>query len=178
MFLSCNKTEDEEKPDIDISSESAAVFSQGISFERSSGSMPLHFTALDSWTTSVVYYRTSGWLSIQPSKGNAGSVSMTVSAQDNTGYEEREAVVTIQCSSMTKSFKVKQSCRSINDVTVEEIMVVGSWLKIIHNLSDFTAPSIGVGNERLISWDPGDNAFYQYGVSHTYNKEGEHTIVL
>lgn len=113
--ISCGKPSQEEdvKPEIKIPTESQAVFSSGITFPEYTGTSAqtstVSFTATEAWNADVADTKASGWLSVQPSSGAAGAVTMTVSAQPNPTTAEREAVVTIQCGTATQKFSVKQA---------------------------------------------------------------------
>ena len=181
FFLSCTKKEEESNnkqeekevsPLIEIPSESEAIFSQGVSFDYNKDSRSVVFSTNAFWSAEVIDTKASGWLTIQPTSGGAARVKMSILADTNLGLGERESVVSIKCGTMTKSFKVKQSGMSM------EVITEGPYVKINHTSSTFTAPSIGKGDERIISWEPGVNDYYIYGISHTYSKEGEHTIIL
>lgn len=191
-LLSCRKHEtdidsntekEESKPLIEVSTESAGIFSQGISFENNTSigalTCTLSFTAASSWSTEVNDTKYSSWITVQPSSGEAGQVSLTVSAQDNTSFSERTSVVYIKCGAFSKSFTVRQSGRNPNDVSFEELLA-GPNIKITHHSDSFMTPAIAdaKGKELIIYWEDGFNALYSMGITHTYSTEGEHTVVL
>ena len=116
LVFACETPEQPEEqvvPDIKVSSESQSAFSSGIDFGASSGSQTqsfsLTFTATDAWQASVVQTKAPDWVSVQPASGNAGTVNMTVTVQPNPGEADREAVVTLTCGNVRKSFTVRQA---------------------------------------------------------------------
>ena len=127
-LLSCEKPEQDNPtppnpatPKIEIPAESQSVFSQGISMDAgtSAQSQTVKFSTTAAWSTEVTDTKASAWLSVQPTSGNAGAVTMTVSAQANTGTKDREATVTIKCGTVTMKFTVKQA--GISNVEVTEV---------------------------------------------------------
>lgn len=104
----------EQKPEIKIPSESQTIFSSGIHFPESTGSLSnqtatVAFTATDTWMADVTDTKASSWLSVKPTSGGAGDVNMTVTAKPNTGEMARGATVSIKCGPVSKSFTVTQA---------------------------------------------------------------------
>ena len=100
-------------PQITVPAESQKVFSEGISFESSSGSgvqtSVVKFTAAASWSTDLKDTKSSDWLSVRPQSGVAGDVEMNVTAQPNTGENARRCEVTIVCGDEKLRFTVNQA---------------------------------------------------------------------
>lgn len=122
IISACKKPKDEDKsqpmiPQIEISARSQVFFSSGISFSHESSSQTLEFTTSDSWSTVIADSQASGWLSVKPSSGKAGTVTMTVSAKPNDGFDERSSVVTIKCDTVNKDFTVRQAGQPVISVT-------------------------------------------------------------
>ncbi|MBO4635021.1 MAG: Ig-like domain-containing protein [Bacteroidales bacterium] len=116
LLVACIKREDV-KPEIKIPAESAQIFSSGISFDASASSATVKFSATDAWTAEATDTKASSWLSIQPSSGKAGEVSMTLSAPANPSTEDRTTKVSIVCGTARKEFTVKQSGIEVIAVT-------------------------------------------------------------
>ena len=116
LLVACIKREDV-KPEIKIPAESAQIFSSGISFDASANSATVKFSATDAWTAEATDTKASSWLSIQPSSGKAGEVSMTLSASANPSTEDRTTKVSIVCGTARKEFTVKQSGIEVIAVT-------------------------------------------------------------
>ena len=122
LAVSCKEPEEEIVPEIKVPAASQEVFTSGIQFEATEDSAQpgqttepkvqttqVQFTATDKWTADVIETKASSWLSVQPSSGNAGDVTMKVIAQPNTGLSPRSASVNIKCGNITKSFTVSQA---------------------------------------------------------------------
>jgi Leucine-rich repeat (LRR) protein len=115
LLASCKSPINEEVvvPEIKVPAESREVFNSGISFDASDSGIPesktVRFTATDNWSTSVMETKASTWLSVRPESGKAGEVEMTVTAQANTGTEDREGTVTIVCGTVSQQFTVRQA---------------------------------------------------------------------
>ena len=162
LVFSCGNKEEptpqpEEKPEIKVPTESQAIFNNGITFDSgsessssSSGqaqSTTVKFTATAAWSADVADTKASSWLSVQPTSGGAGSVTMTVTAQPNTTDKARSATVTIQCGTVKQSFTVKQDAAAPQTVAVESVTL---------NKTELTLePS---GTETLIATVKPDNA--------------------
>ncbi len=162
LVFSCGNKEEptpqpEVKPEIKVPTESQAIFNNGITFDSgsessssSSGqaqSTTVKFTATEAWSADVADTKASSWLSVQPTGGGAGSVTMTVTAQPNTTDKARSATVTIQCGTVKQSFTVKQDAAAPQTVAVESVTL---------NKTELTLePS---GTETLIATVKPDNA--------------------
>lgn len=122
LLASCEDPQEEIVPEIKVPAESQEVFTSGIQFESMEDpaqpgqpsesqvqTTQIQFTATDKWSADVVETKASSWLSVQPSSGNAGVVTMKVIAQPNTGSTPRSASVNLKCGTVTKSFKVSQA---------------------------------------------------------------------
>lgn len=132
LTLACNKPEEDNPkpqpdppatPKIEIPAESQAIFSQGISLTAGTAEQKqtVKFTTTADWSTNVVDVKSSSWLSVQPTGGKAGTVTMTVTAQPNTDIKDREASVTITCGTVSQKFTVKQAGVPTVDVTSVEL---------------------------------------------------------
>lgn len=101
LVSSCgNKEGPTPQPEIKISTESQAVLNNGITFDSGSESSSpsgqaqsttVKFTATAEWSADVTDTKSSTWLSVHPTNGDASSVILTVSAQPNTSDKARSA---------------------------------------------------------------------------------------
>lgn len=106
-------------PKVTIPASSQTIFTEGIAFasgEASQGGSSeeaqyttVSFNATAAWSTSVEATKAVDWLSVEPSSGGAGDVTIKVTAQPNNTYEDRAAKVTIVCGTASESFSVKQA---------------------------------------------------------------------
>lgn len=76
--------------------------------EEEGGSAEVRFTASASWTATVSESRGIDWLTVSPASGEGGDAMITVTAQPNPNYEERNGAVTIACGGKTATFTVSQ----------------------------------------------------------------------
>lgn len=115
LVISCQKEQEKKEdpvvPNVEIPTESQAIFSQGMSFDAGteSKSQTVKFKTTANWTSDVTDTKASEWLSVSPSSGSAGSVTMNVTAKPNTERAGREASVSIKCGTDVKKFTVKQA---------------------------------------------------------------------
>ncbi len=129
LAVTCDKKKEEPEPQppvtpkIEIPSESQAVFSQGISIQAGTQtqSLTVKFTATAAWSADVADTKSSSWLSVQPTSGSAGAVTMTVTAQPNTTDKARSSTVTIQCGTVKQSFTVNQDAAVPQTIAVESV---------------------------------------------------------
>lgn len=76
-------------------------------FETAGGTAALTFTATSDWTASVDG-AASGWLSVSPASGEAGTHTLSLVTTANDSYDERNASVTITSGSVKKTLTVTQ----------------------------------------------------------------------
>lgn len=75
----------------------------------SGGTSTVTFTASGDWTASVsAVTRTLDWLSVSPTQGGAGTVTLQISAQPNESYDERNAAVLLTCGNAQQTITVTQ----------------------------------------------------------------------
>lgn len=55
------------------------------------------FTATADWSADVAFTRAEQWCTVYPDSGNAGTATVTITAEPNETAEERSATVTIKC---------------------------------------------------------------------------------
>lgn len=91
---------------------SLELFNTGINFSASKEggvqSVSLSFVCTVDWSVAIEEM-TGDWLTVDPVSGSAGSVTITVTAKDNTSEEPRSAKVTVACNGLSKSVKVTQA---------------------------------------------------------------------
>ena len=167
LTLACNKPEEDNpkpQPDppatskIEIPAESQAIFSQGISLSAGTAaqSQTLKFTTTADWSTNVVDVKSSSWLSVQPTGGKAGTVTMTVTAQPNTDTKDREASVTITCGTVSQKFTVKQAGVPIVDVT--SVTLDKTTLALVEGEEATLTATVAPDNatDKTVTWSTSD----------------------
>lgn len=162
--------------DIVVPSASQSYFSNGVSLSSgitdpaaASGtvqSQTVTFTAPAAWTATVTATKAVDWLTVDPSSGSAGDVSMKVTAQANTGYEERAATVTIKSGDANKSFVVKQSGKprpvEVSGIVLDRTelsMTVGDAVTLVATVSPENA------TDKSVSWSSSDTNVATVDVS-------------
>lgn len=72
------------------------------------GSVAVSFSAYGNWQLADNQQRVSEWLTVSPSSGNKGDNTITITADTNDTYDERNATVKLICGTETKSIVVTQ----------------------------------------------------------------------
>lgn len=115
ILLSCDSDSEEkydEEPKIEIISPE-----EDLLFTDNGGIINIHFHTNVSWTATSNQY----WCKISPSYGGDGTNVLNVSADANTGYEERSVVIKIKCATLEKSFLIKQKQKDAIVLTSSKI---------------------------------------------------------
>jgi len=71
--------------------------------------MSVSFTTTADWTASVTETKAPGWISVKPTSGKAGQVTLTIHTETNESAEARAADVVLACGSVKKTIKVTQA---------------------------------------------------------------------
>lgn len=81
------------------------IVTNSLSFEASAEPQEAVFSATGSWTATPV----ESWIHVTPASGDAGSVTVSVSVDDNTAESPRNGSIVIACGEYAKSIAVSQS---------------------------------------------------------------------
>ena len=164
LAVTCDKKKEEPEPQpqppvtpkIEIPSESQAVFSQGISIQAGTQaqSQTVKFTATAAWSADVADTKASSWLSVQPTSGSAGAVTMTVTAQPNTTDKARSSTVTIQCGTVKQSFTVIQDAAVPQTVAVESVTLNKTELTLEPSGTETLTATVAPENatDKTVTW--------------------------
>ena len=127
LTVSCSK--DEVIPEIKIPAGSEDFFTKSMDFDSPSGEKKLTFTSNVAWTASV---SGSTWLSVTPTSGEAGTNTLTVKADENTTYDDRNAVITLTAGDSIRRVFVNQKQLDALTLTSDrfEVPVEGGEVKI------------------------------------------------
>ena len=127
LTVSCSK--DEVIPEIKIPAGSEDFFTKSMDFDSPSGEKKLTFTSNVAWTVSV---SGSTWLSVTPTSGEAGTNTLTVKADENTTYDDRNAVITLTAGDSIRRVFVNQKQLDALTLTSDrfEVPVEGGEVKI------------------------------------------------
>ena len=73
------------------------------------GTATVSFTASADWTAeATAVTRALDWVSVQPTAGKAGDVTLTITTQPNKTYDERNAAIVLTCAGERTTFTVSQ----------------------------------------------------------------------
>ncbi|WP_308553195.1 BACON domain-containing protein [uncultured Mediterranea sp.] len=130
LYMGCSDAENNsasEEPSIEMEGEvdvRPVIGSDG-------GTFTVTFTASGDWTASVnAVTRTLDWLSVSPTQGGAGTVTLQISAQPNESYDERNAAVLLTCGNAQQTITVTQKQKDallVNSHKVEMDAVGGTF---------------------------------------------------
>lgn len=90
---------------------------------QSGGDASISFTATAEWSAALANDRAEGWLTISPSTGSAGESTITLSADANQSYDERNATVILKCGTATETVVVSQKQKDALTVTTSRFEV-------------------------------------------------------
>ena len=130
--------------------------SRAVSFDHTGPqSQNAAFTAPDSWVASVTYSNGSGWVTLSPSSGSSGDVTMKVTVQANDTAEERSATVTIKSAGATASFTIRQSGKPI---PVESVKLDQEKLELTEGDTATLTATVSPDNaaDKSVTWSSSD----------------------
>ena len=127
LFLLCQGcSEDKEENPAPPAPESPAITVESGEdipvFETAGGTAALTFTATSDWTAAVDG-AASGWLSVSPASGGAGTHTLNLVTTANDSYDERNASVTITSGSAKKTLTVTQKQKDALILTSNKVEV-------------------------------------------------------
>lgn len=127
LTVSCSK--DEVVPELKIPTGSENYFAKSMDFDSPSAEKKLTFTSNVKWTATV---SGSSWLSVTPTSGEAGTNTLTVKAEENTTYDDRNTVITIAAGDTIRRVFVNQKQLDALTLTSDrfEVPVEGGEVKI------------------------------------------------
>lgn len=77
--------------------------------EQQGGTATVSFTAAADWTAeATAVTRALDWVSVQPTSGTAGDVTLTITTQPNDTYDERNAAIVLTCAGQQTTLTVTQ----------------------------------------------------------------------
>lgn len=114
LIVSCSKEEKIAEPELTIT----GIEAQPV-IEAAGGRFTLNITANKEWSASSG----QGWCKVEPSKGTAGSSTVTIVADENTTTDERNAQIRFTCETVSQSITVTQKQKDALTVTSDKIEV-------------------------------------------------------
>lgn len=97
--------------------EEISLLSSELCFSERQQTAILEFDSTVDWSIELINDRASGWCSVKPSSGEAGSVSVIVSVNENTDYDDRQAVLLIKAGQCSETVVVSQKQKDALTVT-------------------------------------------------------------
>lgn len=88
------------------------------------GEASITFTATDDWFADVTAVtRSLDWLSLSPTNGKAGMVTLQIKVQPNDSYDERNAAILLNCGKDSKSITFTQKQKNALLVTSNKVEI-------------------------------------------------------
>ena len=105
LLFSCGENNPLQQEEPDAVSE---IISE-LNFATGTSNQTISFTTNKKWEASLSSpQRDVSWCTISPTSGNAGSVNITVSTTENTGYDDRSVTLTIKTGNTVKNIDITQ----------------------------------------------------------------------
>lgn len=102
LFGCSDNTEPVLTPDV----ESERFFKDGVILSPVAGEQTISFTTSENWMVSMA--ESADWCRVSPMSGTAGNASITISASENTGYDDRSEVITLTAGELEMTIAVTQ----------------------------------------------------------------------
>lgn len=105
LLFSCGENNPLQQEEPDAVSE---IISE-LNFATGTSNQTISFTTNKKWEASLSSPQGDvSWCTISPTSGNAGSVNITVSTTENTGYDDRSVTLTIKTGNTVKNINITQ----------------------------------------------------------------------
>lgn len=114
------ESEPKVEPSVSISGQSSATIGS------IGGSTTITFSSAKDWTASS----SQSWCKISPSSGKGGNATITITVDENTSYDERNASVTISSETISKNITVTQKQKDALTLTSNKVEVKAEGSKI------------------------------------------------
>ena len=152
MLAACER----EDPELTIDKGQETVAAEG-------GSLTVTVSSNYGWTASSA----DPWITVNPTSGQKGTATVSVSVAANSGSMSRRGSVTFTCEGLTRSVNISQA------------QPLNQKLTIVHNASVFTVPTInGNGMTGKVDFGEGEKQNYAANLKWTYSGAGSHKVVI
>ena len=147
-------------PEIKIPEASKEIFASGVRFEAAVSGQGLNktvqFSATDAWSVEVNDTKASSWVTVVPTSGAAGDVTLSVTAQPNNEESERAAIVTITCGPIKTTFTVRQAAKA--PIPVAEVKLDKSELSLVTGESAKLTATVSPSDagDKTLTWTSSD----------------------
>ena len=134
LLPACSDSEEEFTDYLTPVAGSESAFTQGLSFSESAMTQTITFEAGNTWTATLEGTDVSSWCQVNPTKGNAGKSTISISARKNDTEEQRNATLIITTGTINKRITIIQSAG--------EKKPIAEWTDITANPDTWFSPSI------------------------------------
>lgn len=112
LGTACSDDAVQESTSITLPPETEALFEKGVNFTPTADTQSLEFETKEDWEITTAATRNGKtWYSIHPLSGGPGKAKVSISVEENTGYDERSVAITIHAgksSNNSKTFMISQ----------------------------------------------------------------------
>ena len=134
LGAACSDDAVQESTSITLPPETEILLEKGVNFTPTAGTQSLEFEAKEDWEITTAATRNGEtWYSIHPLSGGPGKAKVSISVDENTGYDERSVAITINAGKNDKkTFMISQKPVSALLVTSDrmEMKQAGGTLDI------------------------------------------------
>ena len=93
-------------------------FTEGINLTSGQKSQTVSFTTNKDWEITLAATRSgTSWCKVEPMSGGPGEVNLTITAEENTGYDDRSIALTIVSGDIKKTISVAQKQKNALTIT-------------------------------------------------------------
>ena len=130
-------------PSIDIATteNTSPVLSQ------TGGSAQLTFKTNADWTAKS----SDSWIKVSQTSGKAGTITLTISAEDNDGYDDRKGTVTISSGSVSKTIDVSQVQKDAIVLALQDYSVAATAQTLDFEVETNVSLSVAISDDAS-SW--------------------------
>lgn len=109
MLTACSDDAIEESTSITLPPETEALFEKGVNFTTTAGTQSLAFEATENWEITAAATRSGEtWYRVYPLSGGPGKAEISISVDQNDGYDERSVAITINAGKTNKTLMISQ----------------------------------------------------------------------
>lgn len=109
LLPACSDSEEEFTDYLTPVAGSESAFTQGLSFSESAMTQTITFETGNTWTATLEGTDVSSWCQVNPTKGNAGKSTISISARKNDTEEQRNTTLIITTGTINKRITIIQS---------------------------------------------------------------------
>ena len=111
LLPACSDSTEEFTDYLTPSAESETAFTQGLNFTDAALTQSITFESGNSWTTTLEGENASAWCRVNPTKGNAGKSTISISVSQNSMEEARAATLIISSGTVNKQVNITQAAK-------------------------------------------------------------------